>query len=99
MKMDFIKWNNPDADFYHRLHQLLSEEAEAANSMGVDWLKEKLLFKTRHDFRVETGLAMLDRFGVTEGSLEQHNLKVVAPLPAEMSEKKIAAKVDKNVMN
>lgn len=92
IQMDFIKWNNPDEQLYCRLHQLLDEEADAANAMGIEWLKEKLFFKNRHDFRVETALSIMDRYGVTEGSLEQHNLKISTPLPPEICQKNISAK-------
>lgn len=93
IQMDFIKWNNPDTDFYARLYQVLAEDSEAINSMGIDWLKEKLLFKTKHDFRLETGLAILDRHGVTEGSLDTHDLKVTGSFPEQLTQKKIAEKM------
>ncbi|MEW6291445.1 MAG: ATP-dependent DNA helicase RecQ [Thermodesulfobacteriota bacterium] len=93
IQMDFIKWNNPDAGFYRRLYQMLADDREAANSGGIEWLKERLLFKNRHDFRLETALSMFDRFGTTEGSLAGHDLHVTAPLPAELGPKKIADKM------
>ncbi|MBU4263350.1 MAG: ATP-dependent DNA helicase [Proteobacteria bacterium] len=93
IQMDFIKWNNPDADFYHRLYQLLADDPDAANSGGSEWLKERLLFKNRFDFRLETAIAMFDRYGTTEGSLENHDLHIAALLPAELSQKKIADKM------
>ncbi|MBI5556029.1 MAG: ATP-dependent DNA helicase RecQ [Deltaproteobacteria bacterium] len=93
IQMDFIKWNNPEAEFYSRLWQLLADDGDEANSQGLDWLKAKLLFKSRHDFRVETALAMLDRHGVTEGSLEARDLTIVAALPQEFSPRKIAKKM------
>ncbi|MCK9294396.1 MAG: ATP-dependent DNA helicase [Desulfobulbaceae bacterium] len=93
IQMDFIKWNNPDADFYRRLYQLLADDPEAVNSGGVEWLKERLLFKNRFDFRLETALSMFDRYGATEGSLEERDLHIAAPLPAELSQKKIAKKM------
>ena len=33
-------------------------------------------FKNKSDFRVETALAMFDRYGVTEGDIEKSNLAV-----------------------
>ena len=41
-------------------------------------------FKDKNDFRVETVLAMLDRYGVTEGSVETKDLKVVDELPHQL---------------
>jgi len=93
IQMDFIKWNNPDYDFYKRLHQVLSEEMEAANSYGIDWLKDKIIFRGRFDFRLETALSIFDRYGVTEGDIERFNLKLVSGLPEQLSEKMIEEKV------
>jgi len=93
IQMDFIRWNNPDLDFLKRLHQILEENNEAVNSFGLDWLKEKLVFKNRIDFRLETGLSLFDRYGVTQGDLESYNLKIIGPLPDHLSEEKTNAKV------
>ncbi len=84
--MDFIKWNNPDEQFYNRLYGLLIDEPEAPNSLGIEWLKEKLLFKNKHDFRVETALSIFDRYGVTKGELDKHNLKIMTPIPKEINQ-------------
>lgn len=40
--------------------------------------------RDKNDFRVETVLAMLDRYGVTEGSLENSNLSLQTDLPEEL---------------
>jgi ATP-dependent DNA helicase RecQ len=79
--MEFIKWANPDADFYSRLYDNLKGSLTQVNSYGVDYLREQLSFKDKNDFRVETALGMLDRYSVTEGSLETKNLEIVSELP------------------
>jgi len=81
IQMEFITWSNPDAGFYARLYGILRGEIERANALGADYLREELTFRNRRDFRVETALGMLDRHGVTEGSIENHDLRVVAELP------------------
>jgi len=80
-QMEFIKWSNPQPHFYDRLFGLIYENPAAANSMGSDYLREQLNFKNRHDFRLETALNMLDRYGVTEGALEEQNLRILRELP------------------
>lgn len=80
-QMEFIKWSNPQPHFYDRLFGMIYENEAAANSMGSDYLREQLNFKNRHDFRLETALNMLDRYGVTEGSIEEYNLKIQGELP------------------
>lgn len=86
IQMEFIKWNNPSAEFYYRAYNLLLSERERVNAEGADYFKEQLTFKNRRDFRAETVLSILDRWAVTEGSLESKNLRVVAPLPDHLSE-------------
>ncbi len=79
--MEFIRWNNPDAEFYHRAYALLRYDNERVNGEGLEWFKEQLTYKNRRDYRAETVLNMLDRYAVTEGTLEDKNLKIIAELP------------------
>jgi ATP-dependent DNA helicase RecQ len=85
-QMEFIKWANPGAEYYYRLYGLLSGHLEKANAMGVEYLIEEMSFKNKSDFRVETALGMLDRYGVTSGSLEKRDLQIVAALPHELED-------------
>lgn len=83
-QMEFMQWSNPDAQFYERVYDFLSNDSEAVNSFGMEWLREKLHHKQKHDRRLETALAMLDRWGVIEGSLLPLNVRVVADLPKHL---------------
>lgn len=85
-QMEFIKWANPGADYYYTLYNLLKRDITAVNSMGIEFLTEQMSFKNRNDFRVETALGMLDRYGVTEGSIEKKNLVVVSELPHQLED-------------
>lgn len=80
-QMEFIKWSNPSADFYSALYDLLQRDLARANSEGFDFLREQMNFKNRKDFRIETALSMLDRYGITEGSIENKNLELMDELP------------------
>jgi ATP-dependent DNA helicase RecQ len=80
-QMEFIKWSNPDANFYSAMYDILKRETGLINSSGVDYIREQISFKNKSDFRVETALAMLDRYGVTEGEVEKQNLQIVSELP------------------
>jgi len=92
---EFLRWANPDAGFYYRLYSLLAVSSLEVNAIGIDFLREQLHYKSKKDFRIETALGILDRFGVTAGSLEKRNLEIVADLPDELDdetylEKKLA---------
>lgn len=84
--MEFIRWNNPDAEFYHRAYNILRYDNERVNGEGMAWFKEQLTYKNRRDYRAETVLNILDRYAVTEGSLEAGNLRVIADLPAPLTD-------------
>jgi ATP-dependent DNA helicase RecQ len=74
--MEFLQWSNPDAEFYQRVFDFLKHELEKVRAFGLEWLREKLHHKHKHDRRLETALAMLERYGVIEGDLD--DLQVVA---------------------
>lgn len=84
-QMEFMKWSNPDAEFYHRVFDFLKNEIEQVNAFGMDWLRERILHKQKHDRRLETVLSMLFRWGVIEGSLTpEMDLAVVDELPPQL---------------
>ena len=85
-QMEFIKWSNPDAGFYSRLYGLLYGNEEQVNSLGPNYLREQLNYKNRTDFRLETALGIMDRYGVTEGTLMERNLRVVDELPEHLQD-------------
>jgi ATP-dependent DNA helicase RecQ len=81
-QMEFIKWSNPSADFYSALYDLITRDLSAVNTVdGIEHLREQMNFKNRKDFRIETALGMLDRYGVTEGSIDNRDLKIIDELP------------------
>jgi ATP-dependent DNA helicase RecQ len=84
--MEFIKWSNPGADFYFALFDLVKRDLQRANSEGIDFLREQMNFKNRKDFRIETAFSMLDRYGVTEGSIENKNLTIIDDLPEQLQD-------------
>jgi len=86
IQLEFIKWNNPSADFYDRLYRLLHADLERVNGEGIEFLREQLSFKNKFDFRLETALGILDRYAVTDGSIESKNLQIISDLPAELQE-------------
>jgi len=93
-QMEFIKWANPSAEYYERVYDILRKDIDKINSMGIEYLREEMSFKDRNDFRVETVLSMLDRYGVTEGSVENSRLRLAEPLhPNLMNDKRLEEKL------
>lgn len=85
-QMEFIKWANPNADYYEQVFSLIREDIQKVNALGANYLREQMSDRDKNDFRVETVLSMLDRYGVTEGTLEQRNLVLLKELPNQLSD-------------
>lgn len=85
-QMEFMRWSNPDPDFYARLNDFLRHDRESINAFGIEWLRERLHAKQKHDRRLETALGMLDRYGVIEGTLSPLNVESVRDLPPELTD-------------
>ena len=85
-QMEFMQWSNPDALFYERVYDFLKNDYEQVDAFGMEWLREKLHHKQKHDRRLETSLAMLDRWGVIEGELHPLKARVIAELPAQLKD-------------
>lgn len=84
-QMEFMKWSNPDAEFYSRVYDFLKNEIEQINAYGLEWLRERIHHKQKHDRRLETALSMLERWNVIEGSrLYPLQIKVIGELPAKL---------------
>jgi ATP-dependent DNA helicase RecQ len=88
IQLQFIEWNNPAAGYYDRLYRLILDQHERINAEGIEFLREQMTFKNRADFRLETALGMLDRYGVAEGNLESKNLTIISDLPEDLSSQK-----------
>ena len=67
IQMEFLKWTNPDLDFVSALYRLIANNEARFQAEGVDFLREHLNFRNRHDYRVETALNLLERRGYVEG--------------------------------
>lgn len=82
-QMQFIEWSNPEADFYSRLWTRLTEDNEKCRAFGLDWLNERLQKVSKHDHRLSTSIAMLDRQGVVAGPRPPECFEVIGELPPE----------------
>ncbi|MFG0260806.1 MAG: helicase-related protein, partial [Novipirellula sp. JB048] len=90
-QMQFIEWSNPDADFYGRLYDMLVEHNESCRAFGIEWLNDRLQRLSRHDHRIVTALAMLDRAGVIRGPHPPECFDVQTPLPESFRDGELLA--------
>jgi ATP-dependent DNA helicase RecQ len=80
-QMQFIAWQNPSAAFYQRLHHFVDRHLEKVNAFGLEWLREQLHARNDRGRQLETALALLERWGVIEGSLDPLHIERTDPLP------------------
>ena len=80
-----MRWANPTLEYVVMVAETLRGWGERVQIMDEADLRQELLVKERRDNRVEIALRWLDVLGVTEGSFETHDLRVVRDLdPAEL---------------
>lgn len=87
-QMEFLKWSNPNADFYCRAYDVLRHEAESVRAFGIEWLHERLCGRNRQDRRLDTALAMFQRYGLIEDEHELSNVHIQGPLPETLATSK-----------
>ena len=83
-QMEFIRWCNPDTDFYQQLYTLLTERREEVQAFGMEWLERQLVAKGEFDQRLSTALAMFDRHGVVRGSQPPECFEVAGPITSQL---------------
>lgn len=80
-QMEFMRWSNPEADFYHRVYDMLTSEMEQIRAFGFDFLRERLHARDKHDHRLETALSMMDRHNVVRNVDDLSQIEVISDLP------------------
>jgi len=82
--MDFIKWSNPEPEFIERVYNILSRDQDAIHQQGYDYLREKLLFYHKRDFRLETVIRLFDRWGVLANFHDYRKWEIVDSIPQHL---------------
>ncbi len=84
-QVEFMRWSNPDADFYERTYDLLLHDVDSVRAFGIEWLRERLCDRHKRDRRLETVLAMLQRYGLIHDENKLSDVQVEGPLPASLA--------------
>lgn len=79
-QLDFLKWANPEPGFIQSVFNLLSTQRNQYLQDGNDHLRKHLHFYHSRDFRLETSLNLLERFGAITLN-DQDRFEVVGELP------------------
>ena len=87
IQADFLKWSNPDPGFIQAVYNLIERNLTRARQEGFDYLRTQMNFYNRRDFRVESSVNQLERWGSLEGRNSRDWTPVQSP-PAEYLEQK-----------
>ena len=96
-QVEFVGWSNPGPEYYRRVYDLVTDHAERIRAYGIEWMRAELHGKQKHDRRLETALAMLERWGVIQGTLDPLNIRVAGQLPERFGNPEwLANKLDRD---
>ena len=80
IQQNFIGWANPTREYLVGVYETLCGWGERIQARDLDDLRGELLIKNRADNRVGISLKWLEVLGITEGSFETHDLRLVGEL-------------------
>jgi ATP-dependent DNA helicase RecQ len=91
MLMEFLRWANPEADFYRRVYHGLEHDLERINAFGLDWFNEQLVGRqARHDRRLDSAILMLERHGTIarggDAAGDRRQIELLDELPASLAD-------------
>ena len=66
IQMQFLDWAYPEAEFIKKVYSLIEKNFERVSMEGFDYLREQMVFKNKKDFRVQSAVSILQRWGCLE---------------------------------
>ena len=66
LQMNFLKWSNPEPEFIRRVYELIVNHRDRVDDGGFDYIREQMVFKTKTDYRIESSVNILERWGCLE---------------------------------
>lgn len=83
IQADFLKWSNPDASFIRSVYQIIERNTLRVRQEGMDFLRQQMNFYNSRDFRVETSVQLLERWGCLEKEKSHFGFKPIREPNAE----------------
>ena len=63
IQMQFLDWAYPEKNFILKVYHLINDNYERVSQQGFDFLREQMTFKTKKDYRVQSAVSILARWG------------------------------------
>lgn len=90
IQRDFTEWANPDPGFIVAVYNLIERNLLRARQEGFGFLRRQMNFFNSRDFRVETAVNLLERWGALEGRSPREWTPIQSP-PEEFLDQKLFA--------
>lgn len=84
IQIEFLKWANPDAGFIQATWNLIQSGGPGFEAEGIEYLRKKMNFYNTRDYRVETTLNLLNRWGCLEPAPNRLGYLAAEPPTLEM---------------
>ena len=75
IQMEFIKWSYPEDAFIRQVYKLIEKNESRIQQEGFEFLREQMNFKNRRDYRAESSVNILERWGCLERSKDHFPFK------------------------
>lgn len=66
IQMQFLNWAYPEREFIKKVYDLIFTYPEIVATESFDYLREQMVFKNKKDFRVQSAVSILNRWGCLE---------------------------------
>jgi ATP-dependent DNA helicase RecQ len=63
IQMEFVKWSFPDESYIRQIYKMIAGDPERFRQQGFNYLREQISYKNKKDFRVESAVNILERWG------------------------------------
>jgi ATP-dependent DNA helicase RecQ len=78
IQAEFLKWSTPDPGFIKTVFHLIQAGGPGLANDGIDFLREKMNFYNKRDYRVETSVNLLERWGCLESDRSRLGFRAVS---------------------
>ncbi len=94
IQMEFIKWANPEPDFILKVYRLIESGGSGLANEGIEFLRSQMNFYNKRDFRVETAVNVLERWGCLRPDASRLGFSAVQePSPEQLDPQAVASRL------
>jgi len=84
IQMEFIQWAYPEKSYMQQIYRLIETNKDRWQQEGFNYLREQISFKNKKDYRVESAVKILERWGCLEKTVDETSWTAVKEPTNEM---------------